>query len=159
MMHNLNVRPDNHIFVASFKACANSYALKDGQLLHHDIVEMYSELDGYVTSSLIYFYAHCGSLDDACKLFVVLHRPDKVTFGVMMSAYTQHGHCEEAITLYKRMLLMNVKMDQVAFLCTLRACAGMSAIEPIRLVHDHIANCTFESDGYKCWRLNFVFHH
>eukprot|EP00250_Pteridium_aquilinum_P020311 c24780_g3_i1 orf=1-561(-) len=58
-MQSLNVRPDAHILVTILKACASIEALKQGKLIHCNIIEFLPEPGVFVWSSLIDMYAKC----------------------------------------------------------------------------------------------------
>lgn len=145
-MQESHVELDNHVLVAALKASTNMSALKDGMLMHHHVIEILSDMNTYVASSLIDAYAKGGALEDAYRVFNRLQNPDKVTWGIMIGAYAQHGHGVQALRLYTEMQLEGTELDEVIFLGALKACCSIVDSEQIRMLHTHMITCGIEAD-------------
>lgn len=146
-MQEMPVETDTHILVATLKACAEDSSLfRHGKLLHHHVLELNADLDGYVTSSLIDFYAKGGALEDSYRVFTRLIIPDKVTWGIMIGAYTQHGHGQQALSLYKKMQEGGMDVDEVIFICALKACCLVLDIEQVEVIHTYLVWYGIEDD-------------
>lgn len=145
-MRESPVKPDNHIFAAVLTACATLEDLSTGRDVHADISSN-GKLNVYVGSSLVDMYSKCGSLEDARTVFDSLTSKDVVIWNAMLSGYAQHGHGQEALTLYKSMEKEGVSApDAVTFVCLLKACAKMGALKLGEQVHQQIQERGLEVD-------------
>ncbi|MCO5570904.1 hypothetical protein L7F22_024634 [Adiantum nelumboides] len=146
-MQEMPVKTDNHILVATLRACAeDSSFFREGLLLHHHAVVLDAHLDAYVISSLLDFYAIGGALEDSYRVFSRLIRPDRVQWGIMIGAYTQHGHAWEALSLYSKMQEGGVDVDEVIFLCAVKACCNAESTEHLGILHTHMVLYGIEGD-------------
>lgn len=135
-------------FICLLKACANVGALHNGKQLHAQILERGMEADERVGNALAHMYVTCGSIEDAHRLLDRLPLKDVVTWNVMMQGSFQCGLFEEAFNLYERMRQNGILPTRVTFMCMLRACAKMEAIEKGREIHTHILEYGMEEDSF-----------
>ncbi|KAI5080171.1 hypothetical protein GOP47_0005650 [Adiantum capillus-veneris] len=146
-MQEMPLNTDSYVLVATLRACAeDSIFFKEGKILHHHAIELNAHLDAYVISSLIGFYASGGALDDSYIIFSRLIRPDRVQWGIMIGAYSQHGHGLQALYLYKKMQEGGMDVDEVIFLCALKACCNVGSTEDLGILHTHTALYGLEND-------------
>ncbi|KAE8669435.1 hypothetical protein F3Y22_tig00112236pilonHSYRG00039 [Hibiscus syriacus] len=57
-----------------------------------------------VDSAVVYFYTQCGELSKAFSVFHGMAEKDLVCWTAMITACSQQGHGEEALSLFSRML-------------------------------------------------------
>eukprot|EP00250_Pteridium_aquilinum_P029784 c40122_g1_i1 orf=73-2301(+) len=140
------IEPDGHTFVAVLGACISAAAVIEGMLIHAHIVEIASELNVFVTSTLIQMYATCGSLKDAYAVFVAMPNQNVVAWSMMVSGFAQHGHALDALQYYKQMQVEGIMADNVTFMSVLKACASIGSMENSKLIHVQIVDSYVGSD-------------
>lgn len=145
-MHQEGFEPDKITFTCILKACAITEALNHGKLIHAKITKRGLESDLFAGSTLVDMYAKCGSLKDAHNAFDSLSEKNVVSWSALIAGYTNNGHGQKALLLYERMQQKGTEPDIVTFVCILRACASIAALDQGRLVHTYIVSCGLESD-------------
>lgn len=125
-------------FVAALKTCARKGALEQGKLVHADIVKDRLETNLFIGSTLIDMYAKCASLSDAHNVFVKMPTHDVVSWSAMISGYAEHGHGYTALKLYDGMQQKCLEPTKVTFVCLLKACASVAALDQGNLINIHI---------------------
>ncbi|CAL9225260.1 unnamed protein product [Arabidopsis halleri] len=102
------LRPDDFVFSALVKACANLGSIKLGKQVHcHFIVSEYSN-DDVVKSSLVDMYAKCGLLHSAKAVFDSIRVKNTISWTAMVSGYAKSGRKEEALELFRRLPVKNL---------------------------------------------------
>ncbi|RHN78434.1 putative tetratricopeptide-like helical domain-containing protein [Medicago truncatula] len=96
--------------------------------------------NGCVLNAMIVAYVKVGDVSNARKLFDSMLERDKDVFSwtAMISGYTQAHNPNEAIKLFRRMQLENVKPDEIAILAVLSACADLGALHLGEWIHNYI---------------------
>jgi len=102
-MQKEGVQPDLRTFVGLLNACASVVALEEGRHAHRQIIEHGWDSDIIVGNSLIYMYAKCGSMEDACKVFKNMPSHDVITWNVMISGYVKCGEGQKVLELFHQM--------------------------------------------------------
>lgn len=123
------VRSDLFTYVNILKACTGIVALDQGQLIHGLIVENGLESDACLGSTLIDFYAKCGSLGDAANVFDHLPKQNLVTWSAMIGGYALHGNHKAALQFFDNMQHQGLKPDDVVFVSLLSTCAQMGLVK------------------------------
>ncbi|TKY69031.1 Pentatricopeptide repeat-containing protein [Spatholobus suberectus] len=85
-------------------------------------------------------YAKVGDMSNARNLFECMPERDRdvVSWTALISGYTQ-AHCpHEAVTLFRTMLLRDVRPDEIAILAVLSACADLGALQLGEWIHSYI---------------------
>ncbi|RZB94382.1 Pentatricopeptide repeat-containing protein [Glycine soja] len=85
-------------------------------------------------------YAKVGNMSNARNLFECMPEKDRdvVSWTTLISGYTQTHSPNEAITLFRIMLLQNVQPDEIAILAVLSACADLGALQLGEWIHNYI---------------------
>ncbi|KAH7301126.1 hypothetical protein KP509_23G013400 [Ceratopteris richardii] len=147
-MQETHADPDNHVLISTIRACADDERFfNHGKLVHHRVLELSLESDAYISSSLIAFYAKSGALEDSYGVFHRLKNPDTVTWGVIINAFSQHGHGKDALYLFRSMQGMGVYMDEVIFLSVLKACCNIRDSEQTMRLHTYVVKSGLEVGG------------
>ncbi|WJX09795.1 choline-phosphate cytidylyltransferase [Trifolium repens] len=130
------VVPDAITFTSVLAACSQLAALEKGKEIHILIVERNLGNNEVVMGALLDMYAKCGAVDEAFGVFKCLPERDLVSWTSMITAYGSHGRVYEALELFAKMLLSNVKPDRVTFLAILSACSHAGLVDD-GLYHFH----------------------
>ncbi|KAH7672014.1 TPR-like protein [Dioscorea alata] len=105
MKHGLDGLVPNGITVASvLHSCAQIKDLAFGMDVHQFAVEKDVEMDLVVWNSIVGFYAKCGSLQYARRLFEGMPMRDGVSFSAMINGYMNYGVVDQAMILFQRIM-------------------------------------------------------
>ncbi|MCO5592861.1 hypothetical protein L7F22_046865 [Adiantum nelumboides] len=77
--------PDKATFTSVVDACADQAALEEGQNVHAAIMYYHHEEDTLLCNALISFYAECGSVCDACRVFDRIPCRDAVSWTAIIN--------------------------------------------------------------------------
>ncbi|KAI3848920.1 hypothetical protein MKW98_014454 [Papaver atlanticum] len=88
-------------------------------------------------------YAKCGNIRIARSIFDKMDSPDKVSWTAMIMGYASHGHANEALLLFHKMRMENVRSNYVAFVAALTACSHGGLVDEARMPF----NCMIEDYG------------
>ncbi|MCO5592008.1 hypothetical protein L7F22_046001 [Adiantum nelumboides] len=139
-MQGSKMPPDYVTFVHLLEACAGLADVVEGRLTHVAILDTGLEGTVKVGNALVNMYSKCGSFEDANKEFQKMQTRDVVSWNTIISAYTQYGFSQEAITLYKQMLQLGFKPDDFTYSSVISACAGVSAVLDGACIHSIIVD-------------------
>lgn len=84
--------------------------------------------DVFLWNAMLAGYVKAGDLESARSLFEILPVRDVISWTSMISGCAQMNRPTEAIEMFRRMQLANVKPDEVAVLAALSACADLNDI-------------------------------
>ncbi|KAJ7567538.1 hypothetical protein O6H91_02G151800 [Diphasiastrum complanatum] len=128
-MQKEQVEPNIVTFVAVLNACARVAALDEGRRTHSDIIRSQMDSNVLVRSCLVYMYAKCGSLADACRVFNESPLRDAVVWNAMILGYAIHGLGKDALWLFEQMCRVGMEMDGVTLICVLSACSHAGLLD------------------------------
>ncbi|KAG6661645.1 pentatricopeptide repeat-containing protein At4g21065-like isoform X1 [Carya illinoinensis] len=128
MVHE-QVEVDRFTITSIVSACADAGILELGRQIHAYIQKVGYTLDVYLSSSLVYMYAKCGSLDDAWKIFKQTVHPNVVLWTAMITGSALHGQGRKAIWLFEQMVHEGIKPNEVTFVGVLTACSHAGLLE------------------------------
>lgn len=130
-----SLRPTHYTFGNVLNACANLANLKLGMQAHTHVLkhgfrfESGPESDIFVGNSLVDMYTKCGSVEEGRRVFENMVDRDRVSWNAMIVGYAQNGDGNEALVLFKRMLLSGEKPDHVTMIGVLCACSHTGLVE------------------------------
>uniref|UniRef100_A0A7C9AVS4 DYW domain-containing protein n=1 Tax=Opuntia streptacantha TaxID=393608 RepID=A0A7C9AVS4_OPUST len=134
----------NYTFTSTIKACADVSALRLGRSVHSVALVNGFGLDSFVQASLVAFYAKCGQLRIARKVFDEMPQRSVIAWNTMISGYEQNGFAEKSVELFNLMVESGVEPDSTTFVSVLSACAQLGALELGSSVHNHVIDHGFE---------------
>ncbi|KAJ7538143.1 hypothetical protein O6H91_11G035700 [Diphasiastrum complanatum] len=120
-MLDKHVKPDYVTIVAVLNACSSIASLKEGRRAHAQAIDFGFQSEPFVGSGLIHMYSKCGSIEDARRVFKSLQRRDVVLWTSMLDAYAMHGLGKEALSLFEKICLENLRINSTTLLCLLSA--------------------------------------
>ncbi|OVA04536.1 Pentatricopeptide repeat [Macleaya cordata] len=130
-----SIWPTHYTFGNVLNACANLANLQLGKQAHTHVLkhgfrfESGPESDIFVGNSLVDMYTKCGSIENGYRVFENMVDRDKVSWNAMIVGYAQNGFGNEALGLFKRMLLSGEKPDHVTMIGVLCACSHAGLVE------------------------------
>jgi pentatricopeptide repeat protein len=109
-------------------AFAATQDLDAGLELHGRLIKSKFTQDPHVASGLVDFYAKCGRIQDACKSFSEVDKPDLVLWNTLISGYSLHKEfSEEALHCFCAMQQAGFCPDDCSFVTVISACSNMSS--------------------------------
>eukprot|EP01018_Ginkgo_biloba_P031204 Gb_39249 [translate_table: standard] len=167
-MQLAGMKPTAITMVSVLQAYAHLGALKQGSWIHAYIIRSGFESDVFVGNSLVVMYVKCGSINTARHLFDKMSRRDVISWNAMIAGCAQHGHANEALSLFHRMLLMGLTPDSDSIVSVLQACAQLKALQQGKWIHDYVVRSGLESNVFvnnslvamyaKCGNVAFARH-
>ncbi|XP_054805728.1 pentatricopeptide repeat-containing protein At1g08070, chloroplastic-like [Prosopis cineraria] len=123
------VHPDEFTFSSVFKACSKFRGLVEGQQIHAHVVKRGLQSYGFVENTLIHMYAICSDIQVARMVFDGMPERDLVAWNAMLAGYAKNGCWEEIVSLFLKMLEMNVGFDEVTMITALTACGRVANLD------------------------------
>ena len=138
-MKHQGVSPNAITFVSTLRACASIRDCDKGEEIHAKIErkDLISR-NPYIRSSLVAMYAKCGFLVKARKVFDHLLVRNIVTWNALISGYAQQDQYQEALHSFERMQSEGILPDVVPYICVLKACGKIGAMDKGQRIHEQI---------------------
>uniref|UniRef100_A0A0D9WXE9 Pentatricopeptide repeat-containing protein n=1 Tax=Leersia perrieri TaxID=77586 RepID=A0A0D9WXE9_9ORYZ len=121
--------PDEFTIASLLSSCADMAAANESAQLHAYTVKRGLQDFLQVGNALIMAYGKNGFVQEATRIFDMIHNPDLVTWSSMVSSFAYLGLAKSAIHLFDRMLQQGIQVDGIAFLGVLSACSHAGLIE------------------------------
>eukprot|EP01018_Ginkgo_biloba_P011243 Gb_34299 [translate_table: standard] len=128
-MQLTDVKPDSITMVSVLLACAHLAALQQGKVIHAYIFRNGFDSDVIVGTALVDMYAKCGSIVIAQHLFDKMPEKNVVTWSAIIAGYGTHGHGEDALALFSKMLCTGTQPDHITFNSVLCACSHAGLVD------------------------------
>ena len=139
MQRNQYLKLSPYTYVAMLKACIALKDVKMGSSIHAEICRTsLSDSDIFIATTLVDMYSKCGCPFKAEEVFFTLPYRDVVLWTVLIAAHVERGHDEEAIVCIQTMQDEDVSPDAFTYVCGLRACSSLGAIEKGQEIHSQI---------------------
>lgn len=138
-MQRVGFSPNAVTFACVLKSCGSLGATEKGQDVHKQILEgQHLEKNRFVGNALVDMYARCGAVEKAQKVFDELPFRDIISWNVLITGYVQHGHGEKALNCFTQMRLQGLTPNPVTYVCILKACGSLGALEKGQDLHSQI---------------------
>ncbi|MCE3051278.1 hypothetical protein HAX54_049321 [Datura stramonium] len=98
-----NEKPNSVTLVSLLGACIRILNIRLGKCIHSHIVTSGIELHVELETALLGMYAKCGHIQQAFRIFNSMGEKTLQTWTVMISGLADHGHGEEAVSLFTKM--------------------------------------------------------
>ncbi|MQM14598.1 hypothetical protein Taro_047532 [Colocasia esculenta] len=150
-------RPNDHIFPSAAKSCAAVSDARLGAAVHSFAVRTGFGSDVFVASSLVDMYAKCGEIVDARRMFDEMPERNIVSWSGMIYGCAQMGLDEEALSLFKMVLLGDGVgivggdmggVNDFTYSCIIRVCSSSTLLELGRQIHGHCVKTSFVSSSF-----------
>ncbi|XP_076923422.1 pentatricopeptide repeat-containing protein At1g53600, mitochondrial-like [Bidens hawaiensis] len=122
------VKPNALTFSSVLSSSASLAALNQGLQIHNHVLKTGLEFDLSVQNSVVSFYAKCGCVNDAYKVFNSLNIPNTVSYNSMINGFAQNGYAKEALGLFNKMEESGVEPNGITFLGVLSACTHVGMV-------------------------------
>ncbi|RVX11439.1 Pentatricopeptide repeat-containing protein [Vitis vinifera] len=122
----------------AFCASPNSGSLAYARTVdQRDTVSWNSMIDGYTK---------CGEIEMAYEIFNHMPERNIISWTSMISGCVGAGKPKEALNLFHRMQTAGIKLDNVALVSTLQACADLGVLDQGKWIHAYIKKHEIEID-------------
>ncbi|KAH7373895.1 hypothetical protein KP509_17G079000 [Ceratopteris richardii] len=134
------VPADAVTYVCTLKACGSTQSIDMGEKVHDEVTKQgLLERDPVIGSVLVDMYAKCGLIEKAEAVFDKLVSRDIVSWTSLIAGYTSQERGREALECFSKMELEGFLPNVVTFVCSLKACCSVGAIDKGREVHAELA--------------------
>eukprot|EP00250_Pteridium_aquilinum_P002253 c12449_g1_i1 orf=2-1387(-) len=141
------IQPNEFVFVCVLKVASKLEALRQGKEIHDVVVREKLERGTEIGNALVDMYSKCGCVDDAHVVFKKIKHKNEVSWGVIISGYTQQGDGCRALELFRRMQDEGLKPNKFILSCALKACGSFGVLYQGKLIHYQIITNALESDA------------
>lgn len=137
MFHRMmleGIVPDEVSLASILSACANIQALDKGKQIHCSLIKYGLENSLYAGSSLIDMYSKCGIVGAAAKVFSCMPERSVISTNALIAGYDRNN-LENAISIFKNMMVEGLKPSEVTFAILLDACSDLTKLCLGRQLH------------------------
>ncbi|KAL8256840.1 hypothetical protein R6Q59_028881, partial [Mikania micrantha] len=131
----LGVLHDNVSLVSVLSACARMGKLEKGKQVHDHIIHSRIQIDSFLCTALVDFYAKCGCIETARQIFEASPDKNLFTWNAMLVGLAMHGDGELLLSYFSKMVKNKVKPDGVTFLGVLVGCSHAGLINEARRLY------------------------
>ncbi|ONK55587.1 uncharacterized protein A4U43_UnF1210 [Asparagus officinalis] len=141
-MQNSKLKPNGSSLSGILPAVARFGSLHHTKSCHCFILRNGLESDEFVITALMDTYAKSGDLSTAHNLFDGMPKKSVVAWSAIISGYGTHGCCNEALSLFDKMLETNIKPNHVTYVGLLSACVHSGFVDKgreyfKRMIYEH----------------------
>ncbi|XP_010275359.1 PREDICTED: pentatricopeptide repeat-containing protein At5g66520-like [Nelumbo nucifera] len=132
--------PNNYTFPFVLKACTHLMDLNLGLGVHGTVIKCgFEDSDAFIQTSLVNFYASCGSIETARLLFDRCPERDVTSWNALIKGYVRSNRYLDAIRVFRLMQdRRDVRADEITLLGVALACTQLGALDMGRWVHAYI---------------------
>ncbi|KAF9625864.1 hypothetical protein IFM89_027641 [Coptis chinensis] len=145
-MREKGYSPNNYTFPFLLKACNQLMDLNLGLGIHGIVIKYgFEDCDVFIQTSLVNFYASCGSVQIARLLFDRCLQRDVTSWNALIKGYVRSGRYMDAIRVFRAMQdRVDIEVDEITLLGVVLACSQLGALEMGRWVHAYIEKSRME---------------
>ncbi|KAF9626183.1 hypothetical protein IFM89_031310 [Coptis chinensis] len=137
-MKRRGVIGNEHTYPFLFKACATLSALKIGKQIQVVVMKNGVDSNVYVGNTMISFYASCGELRDARRVFVSMSWRTVVSWNGVMTACVENSVLDECVEVFAEMRKCRLEPDETTLVIVLSACAELGNLSLGRWIHSQV---------------------
>ncbi|KAF3796072.1 Pentatricopeptide repeat-containing protein [Nymphaea thermarum] len=138
------ISPDHFTFPFLLNACAKVQAAKEGLQVQASLTKLGLDSDAFIQNSLMHFYAVCGDMKLARKVFDGISERNVVSWTILVCGFVRNGSPQQALAVFEEMRESGVRANEVTMANVVSACAEMKNLEVGMKVHDYIRESGIE---------------
>ncbi|KAL5769648.1 hypothetical protein ACOSP7_013802 [Xanthoceras sorbifolium] len=138
-MHVSCIKPDTHTYPFLLKAISKLADVRFGEKVHSVAIRNGFESLIFVQNGLVHMYAAFGHVEEACKLFELMRDRDLVAWNSEINGFALNGRPNEALVLFRKMVLEGVELDGFTMVSLFSACAELGALALGRRAHVYMS--------------------
>lgn len=140
------VIPNKYTYPFVLKACSGLQAVEDGKMVHDQARRNGLVSDVYISTALVDFYAKCGCLVEARKVFDIMPERDVVAWNAMVAGSSLHGLYGDAMRLVVQMQEEGLCPNPSTVVAVLPAIGEVNGLSAGKAVHGYCVRRSFHSD-------------
>lgn len=142
-MNDAGLKPDQLTLGPIIAGCGRlgTVGLPLGKSMHAFTVKNIWKLNVELGTCLVDMYAKCGLFKNARLIFDMMEHRNVATWTAMICGAAQHGHGQEALQMFDKMMEAGVKPNELTFTGILTACVQAGLVEEGRRYFRMIGNC------------------
>ncbi|KAH7654790.1 TPR-like protein [Dioscorea alata] len=129
LFREMNWEGDCYSFGTLLRACAGLAAVRKGKEVHCQYLRLGRHGDVVVESALVDFYAKCGLIDCARRVFIKISARSLISWNAMICGFAQNGHGVEAAKMFDEMVQEGITPDYISFVAVLFACSHAGLVD------------------------------
>ncbi|KAK9150712.1 hypothetical protein Syun_009021 [Stephania yunnanensis] len=122
-------KPDAVTLVAVLSVCGQAGTLELGRWIHEYATSNGLGKNVIVCNALLDMYSKCGSMSEACEVFLSISERTIVTWTTMITGYALNGEFKLALDVFSQMVVLGLRPNHLTFLAVLQACAHAGFVE------------------------------
>lgn len=138
--------PDSVSAILGLKASSSLNDLERGRHLHGEIARKGFERYSAVGNTLVSMYAACGSPEEAKYVLIYLQNKDVVAWSAVIMGYAESGLATKALRCLEEMRAKSIAPNDVTFVCSLKACSSIEALEEGQRLHIELTQQGLDKD-------------
>nr|GLL42051.1 pentatricopeptide repeat-containing protein At3g24000, mitochondrial-like isoform X2 [Ipomoea trifida] len=131
-----------------FRDYTQTKNLKEGKVLHGELVRNLIDLDMHLYVSLINFYAKSGDLSSARKVFDQMPDQNLVSWNAFLNGYAQEGEWQEVLRLFCSLSESEFRFSSYTLSTVLKSCANVGNLRVGQVLHSVAIKIGSEFDNY-----------
>uniref|UniRef100_A0ACD5VMN0 Uncharacterized protein n=1 Tax=Avena sativa TaxID=4498 RepID=A0ACD5VMN0_AVESA len=133
------------VYASLLQCCVAAESLRTGRQVHAAAVKRgpYYCRHTYISTKLAVFYARCGALADAERVFDALPKKNAFSWAAVIGLWSRAGLHARALAGYVDMLEAGVPADNFVVPNVLKACAGIRMLAAGRALHGYACKAGF----------------
>uniref|UniRef100_A0A7N1A4T4 DYW domain-containing protein n=1 Tax=Kalanchoe fedtschenkoi TaxID=63787 RepID=A0A7N1A4T4_KALFE len=122
-MRNAGIEPNQVTLTSLLAMCGKAGALDLGKWIHAYIDKEGVEIDIILRTVIVDMYSKCGDINSAKRVFTEVTARDTGLWNAMICGLAMHGHGEEALDIFSKMVKHGIRPNDITFIGTLNACS------------------------------------
>lgn len=128
-MRSDGVKPDGFTLVSLLTACAELGALALGRRAHVYMFKVGLDKNLHATNSLLDFYAKCGKIKEAERVFDEMEEKSVVSWTSLIVGLAVNGFGARALELFKKSEEEGMVLSEITFVGVLYACSHCGMVD------------------------------
>ncbi|XP_072989010.1 putative pentatricopeptide repeat-containing protein At3g01580 [Typha latifolia] len=142
-MVEMGMKPNMITIVSVLQACALALDLEEGRRVHEIAIGKGFELEMAVSTALIDMYMKCSCCNEAMDIFYQMPKKDAVAWAAVIGGLAQNGLANEALRVFRSMLLDGLGPDAVTMVKVLAASSQLGILSEALCLHGYLVNGGF----------------
>uniref|UniRef100_A0A2P2MXA2 Pentatricopeptide repeat-containing protein At3g24000 n=1 Tax=Rhizophora mucronata TaxID=61149 RepID=A0A2P2MXA2_RHIMU len=152
-MREENLRPNEFVFATALKACSMGLDTDFGKQIHAEAVKAGFLSDLFVGSALVDYYAKCGELELAGKVFFGMPEKNNLSWNALLHGYARGSNADEAFRLFSHMMECETMFSEFTLCALLKGCANSGNLRQGKSLHCLAIKSGYELDEILCCTL------
>lgn len=138
-MQDEGLSPNAVTFLCILNACCHTGKGEKGEEIHAEISRQgLLEKDIMLCTALVDMYVKCGKLAKAQEAFNEIPTRNVASWTALIDGYAERGLGNEALSCYKQMQDEDLSPNAVTYVCILKACGNIGALEKGEEIHAEV---------------------